>query len=551
GLTKLSRGVDITKLDFLPIDQNEQDGFERRIIDVTCSKQAKWTSPYDPNIVYDLPDQAETVNSIPGGVLDTSYKFLSNLKEFKKSRALSAGVAALFEEGMFSASGSYKRFQSSLTNSSRRISEVESFFSAIQVDFLPFWELSLSSSALKYINNILPKDYTDNPSKYDDFFKYFGTHYFSTGKFGGLFRMSISIETSLFQTMNGRQIELNAKAAYMEILKAKGGFSGNTTRMSADFSSKTDISARFYGGSANLLDEQGWKSWWSSLPKNPWLFAGKLEPIIKIFPDGPKKESMRIAYKVYLDKAYLKEIERLLYSFLNKGNGAKDRALRFLDRTKNLLSQAIPDREEVKYLGSEVERFVIPPDWFLYNTQLCFHWEHWKFPIWFKQCDAPSQTICAIPNSQTPYYKDFTNSHGGGCVMKWAIMSPKSDPWFQQVRICFRWKADGNSGQCGGGAPRETCSYVGSYTREYLDDTDNRPGGCLMSWKFMVPKNALGWILNTKLCLYWNAEGNSDQCGDGVHKTLCALANEWTPYYKDNTDDREGGCQMSWGFRTV
>ncbi|RWS00194.1 perivitellin-2 67 kDa subunit-like protein, partial [Dinothrombium tinctorium] len=385
GLVKLSRGVDITKLDLTPLDTTEDDGFDRRIFDFTCNKKAMWTSPYNPGVAYDLPDQVETANSIPGGVLDASVKIHTSFNDVKRSMSSKAGVS--FLKGMFSLSGSYKRFEHSIANNSRRIAEVEAFFSAIQLDFLPFWDLSLSNSALNYINKVLPVNYESDPSKFNDFIKYFGTHYFSTGKFGGLFRVSILMESSLLQTMSSRDIEANAKGSFFKILKAKGGYSGSMTSVSEQFSSKTQIAARFYGGNANLLDVDSWNNWWSSVPSNPWLFAGKLEPIINLIPDGPKKEAMKVAFNVYLDKAYLTEIQRLLYSFLNKGKVGEERALQFLNRANALISQLIPDHNAVEALGSEVEKFITVPEWFLTRTQLCYQW----YPDGDGgQCSAPS-----------------------------------------------------------------------------------------------------------------------------------------------------------------
>ena len=52
--------------------------------------------------------------------------------------------------------------------------------------------------------------------------------------------------------------------------------------------------------------------------------------------------------------------------------------------------------------------------------------------------------------------------------------------------ICYHWYADGDGGQYGGGAPTLICASVGSFTREYRDDTDNRRGGCGMSWKLSI-----------------------------------------------------------------
>ena len=55
--------------------------------------------------------------------------------------------------------------------------------------------------------------------------------------------------------------------------------------------------------------------------------------------------------------------------------------------------------------------------------------------------------------------------------------------WFtRNTQLCYKWRPDGNGGQCGAGEPRELCAHVGSRTQYYRDDTDNRGGGCRMQW---------------------------------------------------------------------
>ena len=55
--------------------------------------------------------------------------------------------------------------------------------------------------------------------------------------------------------------------------------------------------------------------------------------------------------------------------------------------------------------------------------------------------------------------------------------------WFRNnTELCYKWRADGNGGQCGAGEPNELCAHVGQYTSAYRDDTDGRPGGCRMQW---------------------------------------------------------------------
>ena len=66
--------------------------------------------------------------------------------------------------------------------------------------------------------------------------------------------------------------------------------------------------------------------------------------------------------------------------------------------------------------------------------------------------------------------------------------SPAAPDWFRDsVRICYQWFADGDGGQCGGGADHILCAGVGNFTAEYRDNTDNRAGGCKMSWMLSVP----------------------------------------------------------------
>ena len=192
----------------------------------------------------------------------------------------------------------------------------------------------------------------------------------------------------------------------------------------------------------------------------------------------------------------------------------------------------------------------VAPKWFTKQTQLCYRW----YPDGNGgQCGGGvGRTLCAKPNKMTQYYRDDTDRRGGGCRMSWGIMSWGRYPsWFKSVQLCYRWYPDGDGGQCGGGAPREMCASVGSYTQYYRDDSDRRGGGCQMSWRLKVPSSAPLWLKNAKLCFYWYPDGDGGQCGGGggISRHLCAVANSWTRYYRDDTDRRGGGCRMSWGIR--
>ena len=130
--------------------------------------------------------------------------------------------------------------------------------------------------------------------------------------------------------------------------------------------------------------------------------------------------------------------------------------------------------------------------------------------------------------------------------------SPAAPDWFRDnVQVCYQWFADGDGGQCGGGADQTLCAGVGNFTAEYRDDTDNRGGGCRMSWMLSVPVDSPQWLRDVQLCYHWFADGNGGQCGGGVGTELCAQANSWTTIYRDDTDNRGGGCQMAWQITTT
>ena len=55
--------------------------------------------------------------------------------------------------------------------------------------------------------------------------------------------------------------------------------------------------------------------------------------------------------------------------------------------------------------------------------------------------------------------------------------------------------------------------------------------------------------MNSKICMQFYGDGDEDQCGErDTKRLLCARVGEWTPWYLDSTDSREGGCQMQWGL---
>jgi hypothetical protein len=125
GLQRMTRGIDITTLDLFPADLAQSNGFQRNLFALTCNKARKWTHPFDKTLVFDIPDQIETINTLPGGVMNTKTTIYENVNDYKKSMSVNVGLGVnTVAYGAYSASGSYKKAQEDLSNSTKSIAQV-------------------------------------------------------------------------------------------------------------------------------------------------------------------------------------------------------------------------------------------------------------------------------------------------------------------------------------------------------------------------------------------------------------------------------------------
>ncbi|XP_054155403.1 perivitellin-2 67 kDa subunit-like [Oppia nitens] len=503
GVNRLRRGIDITKLSFLPSDNtNDGNGFKRSVIDFTCLSNKLWSKT--DGQVYQTPDQIEIIDSLPGGL------------------------------------------QHPVANFSKYTGQIYSHFLTHEADLLPYWELSLSKSMTSFVDKFLPISYEANPSAFHECIEQFGTHFLVKAYFGGVFKINYFFANELRNKLSDNEILKNAHDTFFNSLKLIGGTTGSQVEISKEFRQYSESVELYYGGSTNLVSPGQWLQWSQTVPNNPWLFSGKLEPITNLMPMGPKRDGLIKAIGIYLDRTYLNDLSRLAHNYLLQGNRGSEKLKQYINQIDTMAKQAIPDHNSLINLGNELMSYITIPDWF-YRTKLCYEWYADGSDV--DQCSGPSKSLCAQVNSKTQWYRDDTDIRDGGCRMKWGLTADTGAPdWFNELQICFRWHPDGDSGQCGGGAPAETCAPIGNFTDVYRDDTDIRPGGCQMSWRLLLPNDSPGWLLNTRLCFDWFPDGDIGQCS-APSRNLCAIANEWTDYYRDDTDRRPGGCQMSWSIQ--
>jgi len=109
-------------------------------------------------------------------------------------------------------------------------------------------------------------------------------------------------------------------------------------------------------------------------------------------------------------------------------------------------------------------------------------------------------------------------------------------------RICFA-ETEGSS-QCQG--VLSSCSGWSSnpsWTAPFRDDTDDRSGGCQYKWRLDAfrPRKSFEY----RLC-FQETEGSSQCQGTRASCTGWTTQPTWTAPFRDDTDDRSGGCRYSW-----
>ena len=57
--------------------------------------------------------------------------------------------------------------------------------------------------------------------------------------------------------------------------------------------------------------------------------------------------------------------------------------------------------------------------------------------------------------------------------------------WDSLLLFCMKWTATGDGAQCQAGR-EELCAAEGTYTSDYIDNTDDRTGGCKMQWGIKI-----------------------------------------------------------------
>ncbi|KAK6975583.1 perivitellin-2 67 kDa subunit [Biomphalaria glabrata] len=113
GIQKMFRGVDIIKLDLIPLNIGS-NGFKGPVLNFTCEEQKTWTTSGD--VKYQLPDQVWHLTSLPGGWLSANANLYKSYEEVRTSMTRDVGGEGSIWKFAFSASASFKEMQNTITN---------------------------------------------------------------------------------------------------------------------------------------------------------------------------------------------------------------------------------------------------------------------------------------------------------------------------------------------------------------------------------------------------------------------------------------------------
>ncbi len=157
--------------------------------------------------------------------------------------------------------------------------------------------------------NKLPTKYEENPSKYEDIFDNYGTHYFVIGRFGGSIVLKSELEKSLIQEKSFNDIKGKLEANFFNLAKLDVEVSVKDKKIDSSFNERTESHFQYFGGSNNYVEKHKFSEWTKSVPLRPWLFSGMLKPIYNVIPDAKKAAQINIAMDVSFARTAVTDIQ--------------------------------------------------------------------------------------------------------------------------------------------------------------------------------------------------------------------------------------------------
>ena len=268
--------------------------------------------------------------------------------------------------GDFINSAPYNLYRDILVNTSDTLIAFTATLPVASIVLAPRTTLrkSLSEFMIDFMAEELTGRYEDNPAKFLEFIGNYGTHYFRSGLYGGIFNFISTIDARVKEDMTEQQILHNMQLHYGNILARKGvkGLEKHDLQISKDLIA---TSQAYYGGDAFLLDINSYESWTSTVARNPWLLGGNVAPITELIRNDSIRAQVTKAIDVYTKMAYIQESHRILETHLKRHPTKATKLGPMMGKIHKIRQSFGSNPEEVDNLISELDNVKILVKYFL------------------------------------------------------------------------------------------------------------------------------------------------------------------------------------------
>lgn len=206
----------------------------------------------------------------------------------------------------------------------------------------------LSDFFTDYLNNELATRYEDDPERYFDFFKSYGTHYFKSATIGGSIKFLAEVDKPLKKNRTMEEFSQNLKSTFVRTLQGK---KWNTTAL--PISNLTHV--KIIGGDEEVFESEGFSSWYEKLNERPVIIKGRLEPITTLIRDETKRNNIQKALDVYVGMSYLEESKRALSSYLIVlPRKVKESIELLMKKIEDLQQQDVPTLSDIQKIVNQL-----------------------------------------------------------------------------------------------------------------------------------------------------------------------------------------------------
>jgi len=200
----------------------------------------------------------------------------------------------------------------------------------------------------------------------------YGTHYWMSATFGGVFTASLEIESATMTKEQEQEVTASLSGSYL-VVSASAEAAKKDTSKKVD-SVKTSKESVVYMGGLTPPDftPKSLAAWETSVYKTMWLHSGRLGLLTDLLEEGPKREALEQATQAYVRQKYMASLreEALLYTPFAANHANIDDVI-----GRTMVATKIPTQKDEDDLEKAVlavrTRFQCKENWVLFGGS-CF-----------------------------------------------------------------------------------------------------------------------------------------------------------------------------------